>query len=136
MIKMSGWKWNPLNPAGKEVLVKAILQAIPTYIMTFLKLPKEFCNKLSAELAKFWWSSSNQGRGIHWKNRQMISSPKSEGGLVFKDFEDMNTALLAKEAWRLIQEPDSYWASTLKGIYFHKTTFWNATKQRGSSWVW
>lgn len=36
----------------------------------------------------------------------------------------------------MIYEPDYYWASTLKGIYFPNCSFWSATKQRASSWVW
>lgn len=130
--KMNGWKGNLLNPAGKEVLIKVVIQAIPTYIMAILKLPKTFCHNLSAEVARFWWSSSGHSRGIRWR-REVICSPKSVGGLGFKDFDDTNTALLAKQAWRLIQEPNSYWAATLKGIYFPNKTFWSATKQMGSS---
>lgn len=134
--KMNGWKGNLPNPAGKEVLIKAVLQAIPTYKLAILKLPKTFCHKLSAEVARFWWSSSRHAREIHWRKRDILCSSKSVGGLGFKDFDDLNLALLAKQAWRFIQEPHSYWASTLKGVYFPNRTFWNATKQRGSSWVW
>lgn len=33
LANMEGWKGNLLNPTGKEVLVNAVLQAIPIYIM-------------------------------------------------------------------------------------------------------
>lgn len=48
----------------------------------------------------------------------------------------MNTTLLTKQAWRLLKEPDSYLASTLKGIYFNNSDFWYATPKGRSSWVW
>lgn len=50
--------------------------------------------------------------------------------------DEMNTALLAKQAWRIIQEPQSIWSSTLKGVYFPNSDLWAAKTQRGCSWVW
>lgn len=72
MNKMEGWKGNLLNPVGKEVLIKVVLQAIPTYIMSILKLPKSFCNKLSVEIARFWWSFPRNNRDIHWKKGNLM----------------------------------------------------------------
>lgn len=63
-------------------------------------------------------------------------STKELWGLGFKEFNKMNTALLAKQVWRLMQSPNSYWASTVKAIYFPNTEFWQAKAQRGSSWLW
>lgn len=48
----------------------------------------------------------------------------------------MNTALLAKQAWRLSQDTESFWARTLKGIYYPNRNFWKATPQTRGSWVW
>lgn len=104
--------------------------------MAILKLLETFCQQIAAEVVRFWWSNGNKARGIHWRRKEVICTPKAQGGLGFKDFTEMNLALLAKQAWRLIQEPQAYWASMLKGLYFPHGYFWNATKQRGSSWVW
>lgn len=54
----------------------------------------------------------------------------------FKDFYTMNTALLAKQAWRLINEPSSYWAATLKVIYFPNSDFLKVKLIPGAYWVW
>lgn len=68
---MEGWKGNLLNPAGKEVLIKTIIQAIPTYIMSIGKLPKTFCDKLTATAIRFWWSNNGNKRGIHRRGRRL-----------------------------------------------------------------
>lgn len=58
------------------------------------------------------------------------------GGLGFTDFWDMNSALLAKQAWRLIQDPRALWVTFHKSLYFPNGTFKEAGRKRGSSWVW
>lgn len=109
LTKMQGWKGSILNQAGKEILIKVVVQAIPSYVMYILYLPKTLCSSLTASVAKFWWASSGKDRGIHWKNIKILCSPKHMGGLGFKDFNSMNSALLSKQAWCILQDPNSYW---------------------------
>ncbi|KAJ1435792.1 hypothetical protein SESBI_04742 [Sesbania bispinosa] len=49
--KMEGWKESLQNLAGKEVLIKAIVQAIPTFAMAVFKFPRGFCKKLNSLIA-------------------------------------------------------------------------------------
>ena len=44
-----------LSKAGKEVLIKAVAQSIPTYTMNVFQLPMKLCDELNAMCAKFWW---------------------------------------------------------------------------------
>ncbi|XP_021735275.1 uncharacterized protein LOC110701958 [Chenopodium quinoa] len=39
--KLQGWKEKLLSQAGKEILLKAVIQAIPTYLMGVYKFPSE-----------------------------------------------------------------------------------------------
>lgn len=84
LAKLQGWKGNMLTQAGKEVLIKSIVQALATYIMSILYLLKTFYASLIARVAKFWWSTSGKQRGIHWNNVKTICSPKSMGVWVSK----------------------------------------------------
>lgn len=94
--KLEGWKGNLLNPARKEIMIRAVVQAVPNYIMAILQLPKTLCDSLTVAVAKFWWQSSGKHRGIHWRKFEELCSPKALGGLGFKDFKQMNTAFLTK----------------------------------------
>lgn len=136
LAKLEGWKGNLLNQAGKKVLIKVVIHAIPSYIMDILTLPKTFCYSLTSSVAKFMWKSSGKANDIHCKKFLALCLPKDQGGIGFKYFQKLNTALLAKPVWRLIQDPSSYWGATLKSIYYPNFEFWQASTPRGSSWVW
>ncbi|KAL3536252.1 hypothetical protein ACH5RR_004713 [Cinchona calisaya] len=38
--KINGWKGKLLSSAGKEVLLKSVAMALPSYVMSVFKLPK------------------------------------------------------------------------------------------------
>lgn len=62
--------------------------------------------------------------------------PKKEGGLGFKDIEMFNDALLTKQAWRILQNPDCLLAKTLRGRYFYSTNVLNATRGTQPFFAW
>ena len=51
---IAGWKGRLLSNAGREVLIKAVAQATPTYTMSFFKLPDSLCNELNSMMSNFW----------------------------------------------------------------------------------
>ena len=53
--KLAGWKEKLISKAGKEVLIKAIAQAIPTYTMSYFKIPDSLCDDLTSMIRNFWW---------------------------------------------------------------------------------
>lgn len=53
--KLAGWKEKLLSKAGKEVLIKAITQAIPTYSMSYFKIPDSLCEEITSLIRNFWW---------------------------------------------------------------------------------
>ena len=64
--KTQGWSKKFLSPGGKEVLLKAVALAMPVYSMNLFKLTKEVCEEINGLLARFWWSSGNDEKGMHW----------------------------------------------------------------------
>ena len=53
--KLARWKEKLLSKARKEVLIKAVAQAIPTYTMSVFKLPDSLCKDLTSMIRNFWW---------------------------------------------------------------------------------
>ena len=63
--KLQGWEAKLLSQAGREVLLKTIIQAIPTYTMGCFKLPVSLCNEIESLIKKFWWGQRGDRRKIH-----------------------------------------------------------------------
>lgn len=122
--------------AGKEILIKSIGQAIPTYLMGVFKLPKHLHEEIMRYFSRFWWGSSPTKRKIHWFKWKDLCLPKSLGGLNFRDIEGFNQALLAKQVWRILMSSDSLVSKFLKSIYFHNSNILEAERGRQPSYLW
>lgn len=63
--KIQGWKQNTLTQAGREILIKAVANAIPMYPMSCFKFPRKVCDSFDSMLAKFWWGQKGNEGKIH-----------------------------------------------------------------------
>lgn len=88
-----------LFQAGKEVLIKVILQVVPFYTMSIFKLPKALCNELEQMLGNFWWGSRDNEHKTHWMSWKRMGKAKDQGELGFRNLECFKLALLAKQLW-------------------------------------
>ncbi|MDV3194009.1 MAG: hypothetical protein Q8835_03080, partial [Sweet potato little leaf phytoplasma] len=61
-----GWNEKLFSVGGKEVLIKAVIQSIPTYTMCCFQLPKGLCDDIHKICAKFWWGEIGDKKKIHW----------------------------------------------------------------------
>ncbi|KAF5468834.1 hypothetical protein F2P56_012951 [Juglans regia] len=52
--QVTNWRTKFLSAAGKEILLKAVLQAIPNYTMGMFLIPASITRKLNQILRKFW----------------------------------------------------------------------------------
>lgn len=113
--RINSWSGKLLSKGGKEILIKSVAQALPTYVMSCLLLPLDVTRKLTSAISRFWWSTKQNNKGLHWIAWKDICIPLDKGGLGFRDFRNFNLALLAKQLWRLIQYPSSLLVRVLKG---------------------
>jgi hypothetical protein len=106
-----------MSGGAKEVLIKLVAQAIMTYVMGVFKLRGNLCEELNQMIRYFWWGEEEGQRKVHWIAWEKLFTPKCLGGMGFGDMKLFNQALLARQAWRLLQYPDSLCARLLKAKY-------------------
>ena len=107
-----------MSTAAKETLIKSVAQAITTHAMSVFKFPAGLCEDLAQIIRNFWWGDKENQRKVHWSAWENLTKPKGKGGLGFRDMHLFNQALLARQAWRLVQQPDSLCARLLKAKYY------------------
>ncbi|XP_019085449.1 PREDICTED: uncharacterized protein LOC109126388 [Camelina sativa] len=119
--RTNGWTAKLLSKGRKEVMIKSVAAAVPTFVMSCFRLPKAITSKLTGAVANFWWSTNGQSGGMHWLAWEKLCCSKQVGGLGFRNIDDFNSALLAKQLWRLIEAPDSLIARVFKSRYYQNS---------------
>lgn len=85
---------------GKEVLIKAAAQAIPSYCTGTFLLSATLLDELHVMMNSFWWGSNgNVSKGIKWMSWERICVRKVA---VDRDFRNLHLFNIAKVGWRLI----------------------------------
>jgi hypothetical protein len=134
--RIQGWKEKLLSRAGKETLIKAVVQVIPSYAMSCFDLTKSLCDEISTIICRFWWAQQENEKKLHWLSWQTLSSHKEKGGLGYRDLHLFNLAMLARQCWMLVQFPNSLCARLLRAKYWPDGNLWTAKEGPGISYTW
>ena len=79
------WKNRFLSIAGKEIMLKSVALAMPTYTMSCFKVPSRLCKEISSLMSNYWWGKANGKNKVHWCSWRKLTQNKNIGGLGFKD---------------------------------------------------
>ncbi|KAM6580133.1 hypothetical protein CsatA_003907 [Cannabis sativa] len=140
IARLEGWKAKQLSIAGRQTLITSVLQSIPCYAMSTLKIPVSICNEMDRIVARFWWKGNLQPEGRYHalKSWADCCQPKRNGGLGFRRFKDINMALLAKLSWFMLDAGNSNrpWVQILNAKYCTVQDFWSVHGKQEDSKVW
>lgn len=134
--RLQGWYAKTLSLGGKEVLSKSIAMALPIYAISCFRLSKNQCKKVTSAMIQIWWKSVEGKRKIPWVSWNKLCRSKQNGGMGFKDMEDFNQALLAKQSWRVLSNPGSLLSQIYKGRYFARMNFLECGEGCRPSYTW
>jgi hypothetical protein len=134
--RINSWRGRALSKAGKEVMIKSVLQAIPSYIMSIYLLPEGTIKDIERMMNSFWWGGGTNNNGIKWLAWDRMTTPKSQGGLGFRDLQSSNLAMVAKQGWNIMTNPSSLVARLYKARYFPNCSFFEAKIGHNPSYAW
>ena len=101
-----------------------------------LKVSKKVCDEVNGTMVGFWWGQQQDEMKIHWTSWLSLTKRNEKMGFGFKDLNLRNVALLAKQCWRIINNPEAMWVRIVKDIYFCRCLVLEAKKCAKASWAW
>jgi hypothetical protein len=115
--RVKNWTYISLNLAGRLILTKAVLQAIPTYMMSVFPAPKGILQTIRAIQRDFLWRGAESKKRwalVAWEN---VCKPKCKGDMELQDPQVTNEAYGVKLWWRWVKENSTLWATLWKAKY-------------------
>lgn len=80
---------------------------------------------------KYWWSGkSDQKKLLALRSWEKIYQHKDFGGLDFRNFEDINQALMTKIGWRVALDSKLMWVKVLRQKYCASRDYFEVSKRR------
>ena len=135
--QISGWKCKSLSWMGRATLIKSVAQSTPLYCMSSFKFPKRLCDELDSIVRKFWWTPHKNGNRLYtlvaWLE---LCKPLLEGMLGFRTFESFNEAMIAKLAWWVLSNRDSFCVTVLRAKYKVGNKWLNTRLAKSASFTW
>jgi hypothetical protein len=134
--RINSWRGRALSRAGKEIMIKSVLQAIPSYVMGVYLIPDSTIKEIERMMNSFWWGGGGDSKGIKWLAWDRLASPKSHGGLGFRDLHSFNLAMIAKQGWNIMTKPQTLVAKLYKARYFPNSSLFDSYLGHNPSYAW
>jgi hypothetical protein len=115
--RVKRWTYRALNFAGRLVLTKAVLQAIPTYLLSVFPAPAGILQKIRSIQRNFLWRGAEDKKKWVLVAWEKLCWPKSKGGLGLQDPQTTNVAYGEKLWWRWVKDSSSPWENLWKEKY-------------------
>ncbi|KAK5775495.1 hypothetical protein PVK06_043391 [Gossypium arboreum] len=133
--RAKSWSKHLLSYGGKEVFIKAIMQAIPTYAFSVFLALKGIIEEIQSQMSRMWWNNNNKARGwaMAWDK---MCYPKGMRGMGFRDLQLFNLALLGRQVWRLMTHTDTLCFKVLSAKYFPEGDVFSYKQGDKPSFTW
>ncbi|KAK1260188.1 hypothetical protein QJS04_geneDACA023438 [Acorus gramineus] len=133
--KLQDWKGRLLSMAGRCVLDQAVLNALPQHYMLSAAVPISATMDIERAARSFLWNGATSQSKIHTVSWEVITRPKTEGGLGLRRLPLLREAMLGTLAFRFIVS-SSVTSSFFALKYKWNGNSWEVEETRKASQVW
>jgi hypothetical protein len=100
--RLNSWRNKFVSFGGRIILINAVLNAIPIFYLSYMKMPMTVWRELVKIQRKFLWGGVSNRVKTCWVKWEDVCRPKKEAGLGIRDLRLVNKSLLAKWRWKLL----------------------------------
>lgn len=79
--RINNWKNIFLSQVNKEILLKSVVQAVLTYVMSMFKPFHRTCKDIGSQMSKLWWNHLNKNSSIHWRKWKLLGETINLNGV-------------------------------------------------------
>lgn len=115
--KLARWKSQHLTLGGRLTLIKSMMDALPTYMMSLFPIPKSIQKKINRLRRSFLWQGNKEKKGYNLVKWDSLTLNKNQGGLGIKKLSTQNECLLQKWLWRFCTEDMALWKGYIENKY-------------------
>uniref|UniRef100_A0A0A8XQ40 Uncharacterized protein n=1 Tax=Arundo donax TaxID=35708 RepID=A0A0A8XQ40_ARUDO len=119
--KLPGWKAGLIHKAGRIILVRMVLTAIPIHVLIALDIPKWVIRAIDKKRRAFLWKGRDSVNGgnclVSWDK---VCRPLDLGGLGILNLEVLGWALRMRWLWFQKTDPERPWSELQ--LSFHANT--------------
>ncbi|KAL3676392.1 hypothetical protein R1sor_026340 [Riccia sorocarpa] len=120
--RLGSWTFRMLSFAGRMIVMKHVLKAMPNHLFTGLFLNQKALDQMEAICRKFLWGKNDSGADrvplIAWAE---ITKSKGDGGLAATSFAVQGKAMRLKALLKTFTKNHEDWHSALQAILQHAT---------------
>jgi hypothetical protein len=121
--KLNSWGHKHVSLGGRLVLLNSVLNSIPIFYLSFMRMPVQVIKKVTRIQRDFLWGGVNGGWKLSWVKWRVVCQDKKNGGLGVRDIKAVNLSLLMKWRWRLLNNDDvGLWKEVLVAKYGNHIT--------------
>jgi hypothetical protein len=116
--KLNAWGNRHISFGGRLVLINSVMNSIPIFYMSLMKMPVQVRKKVVRIQRDFLWGGVSGNKKLSWVKWKVVCREKGKGGLGVRDLEVVNTSLLLKWRWRLVsKDGPALWKEVLVAKY-------------------
>jgi hypothetical protein len=135
--RISSWSSKCISKTGREVMIKYLLQAIPSYVMRIFRLPNTLLGEFEKMMNALWWGYGGaSNKGLHWLSWEKLSVHKNHGGMGFKDLATFKVEMLGKQGWKVQTHFDNLVSRIFKSRYYSNRSYLVSKLGHNTSFVW
>jgi hypothetical protein len=115
--RLGAWSNKFVSLGGRIVLLNSVLNAIPIFYLSFMKIPVQVWKIVKRIQREFLWGCRRGSKRVNWIKWEDVCKPKRLGGLGVRDLRLVNISLLTKWRWRLLNGGNSLWREVIRSKY-------------------
>lgn len=122
--RLQTWKGRTLSHAGRVVVIKSVLQALPIYFMSTDRIPESVIRQITGLMRRFFWGAMDKDKFLAYVAWSKITRPIDQGGLGIRDLSRMNEALMMKLLWKIASGNSALWVDVVQAKYMPRSELW------------